>query len=62
MFSSSEVITIYGRHLNLSRLGNTPSLYSVCREWVVNDPLGQGLTVHSLSFNTHPMVCTYEQR
>jgi hypothetical protein len=39
--SSSEVITIYGRHLNLSRLGSCPSLYSICRDWVLNDPLGQ---------------------
>ncbi|XP_011403240.1 PREDICTED: protein lin-37 homolog isoform X1 [Amphimedon queenslandica] len=39
--SSSEVISIYGRHLNLSRLGKKPSLYSVCRDWVQNDPLGQ---------------------
>lgn len=41
IFSSSEVISIYGRHLNLSRLGKKPSLYSVCRDWVQNDPLGQ---------------------
>ncbi len=40
-YSSNDPIVIYGRQLNLSRLADNPSLYSVGREWVKNDPCGQ---------------------
>ena len=56
--SSSEVVTIYGRQVNLSRLGGAPSLYALCREWVCSSSGGWGQirsTNHQVSWT--PVVC-----